>query len=85
MKRHFNPKSPIPKNKLLAHLEEGLTLEEIGIKYNRSRSFISECCAMYDIDIHQIDGREKKKKERKYKKKKKKFIDIMYDKIKKGE
>lgn len=83
MARHFNPRSPIPKDRLLKELEAGKTLQEIGDKYGRSRSFISENCAMYDIDVSQINGREKKKKERKRKKKIQSFVDVMYDKIKK--
>lgn len=81
--RNFNPRSPIPKNRLMEDLEKGLTLQEIAIKYNRSRSFISECCSLYEIDLDSIEGREDKKKERKKDKKKKSFIDVMYNKIKK--
>lgn len=80
--RNFNPRSPIPKNKLMENLEKGLTLQEIATKYNRSRSFISECCAMYEIDLDKIEGREEKKKKRKKRKRYHSFIDIMYDKIK---
>ncbi|MBR6515618.1 MAG: hypothetical protein IKT40_02050 [Bacilli bacterium] len=80
--RNFNPRSPIPKKKLMENLEKGLTLQEIAIKYNRSRSFISECCAMYNINLDEIQGREEKKKKRKEKKKKQSFVDIMYEKIK---
>ena len=80
--RNFNPRSPIPKNRLMEDLEKGLTLQEIAIKYNRSRSFISECCSLYEIDLDSIEGREDKKKERKKNKKKKSFIDVMYNKIK---
>lgn len=81
--RNFTPRSPIPKKKLMDELEKGLTLQEIAIKYNRSRSFISECCTLYDIRLDEIEGREEKKKQRKNNKKKKSFIDVMYDKIKK--
>ena len=66
MARHFNPRSPLPKKRLLAELEKGLTLQEIGDKYGRSRSFISENCAMYDIDVSKIKDREQKIKERKH-------------------
>ena len=80
--RNFNPRSPIPKDKLIENLEKGLTLQEIAIKYNKSRSFISECCTMYNINLDEIEGREKKKKQRRSKKKKQSFVDIMYNKIK---
>lgn len=82
MARHFNPRSPIPKDRLLRELEKGKTLQEIGDQYGRSRSFISENCAMYNIDVSQIKGREEKKKERKKQKKIQSFVDVMYDKIK---
>ena len=82
--RNFNPRSPIPKQKLMEDLEQGLTLQEIALKYNRSRSFISECCSLYNIDLNSIDGREEKKKKRKKVKKNKSFVDVMYDKIKRG-
>lgn len=82
MVRHFNPRSPIPKDRLLKELEEGKTLQEIGDKYGRSRSFISENCAMYKIDIEDIDGRGDKMKKRKKEKKVRSFVDVMFDKIK---
>lgn len=81
MARHFNPRSPLPKKRLLEELEKGLTLQEIGDKYGRSRSFISENCAMYNIDISKLKDREEKLKERKYKKRTQNFINVMYDKI----
>lgn len=81
MARHFNPRSPLPKKRLLEELEKGLTLQEIGDKYGRSRSFISENCAMYDIDVSKMKDREEKLKERKYKKRTQNFINVMYDKI----
>lgn len=84
MARHFNPRSPIPKDRLLKELEEGKTLQEIGDKFGRSRSFISENCAMYNINVDEIEGREEKMKQRKKEKKVQSFIDVMYDKIKKG-
>lgn len=82
--RNFNPRSPIPKKKLMEDLTNGLTLQEIALKYNRSRSFISECCSLYNIDLGSIDGREEKKKERKKIKKNKSFIDVMYEKVQRG-
>ena len=84
MARHFNPRSPIPKDRLMKELEEGKTLQEIGDKFGRSRSFISENCAMYDINVEEIEGREEKMKKRKKEKKVRSFVDVMYDKIKKG-
>lgn len=83
MARHFNPRSPLPKDRLLKELKEGKTLQEIGDKYGRSRSFISENCAIYNIDVSKIDGREEKKKARKKEKKTQSFVDVMYNKIKK--
>ncbi len=82
MARHFNPRSPIPKDRLLKELKEGRTLQEIGDKYGRSRSFISENCAMYEINVEDIDGREDLMKKRKKEKKTKSFVDVMFDKIK---
>lgn len=83
MARHFNPRSPIPKDRLLKELKEGKTLQEIGDKYGRSRSFISENCAMYEINVEDIEGREGLMKQRKKEKKRKSFVDVMFDKIKK--
>ena len=83
MARHFNPRSPIPKDRLLKELKEGKTLQEIGDKYGRSRSFISENCAMYEINVENIEGREDLMKKRKKEKKTKSFVDVMFDKIKK--
>lgn len=84
MARHFNPRSPIPKNRLIKELKEGKTLQEIGDKFGRSRSFISENCAMYNINVEEIEGREEKMKKRKKEKKIQSFVDVMYEKIKKG-
>lgn len=81
--RNFNPRSPIPKDRLMEDLEKGLTLQEIATKYNRSRSFISECCSLHQIDLENIEGREAKKKERKKKKEKQSFVDVMYKRIQK--
>ena len=33
--RHFRPRSPIPRDILLKDLENGLTLQEIGDKYDK--------------------------------------------------
>ena len=83
MARHFTPRSPIPKEKLLKELSSGKTLQEIGDKYGRSRSFISENCAMYNINIDEIEDREEKMKIRKKRKQHLTFVDVMYEKIKK--
>jgi len=79
----FRPRAPIPKDKLLKHLEDGLTLQEIGDLYNKARSTISETCALYGIDINEINGREENMKKRKNTMKTQTFIDVMYGKIKK--
>jgi len=80
---NFKPKAPIPKQRLIKHLEDGLTLQEIGDMYNKARSTISETCALYGIDLDEIQGREKKIKQRQKKKRTQNFINVMYDKIKK--
>lgn len=64
-------------------LRKGYTLQEIGDQYNRSRSFISENCAMYNIDLENIEGRKANMEKRKKNKKTQSFVDVMYDKIKK--
>lgn len=78
---NFRPRAPIPKEKLLKHLEDGLTLQEIGDMYHKARSTISETCALYGINVEEIQGREDKLKERKQKKKTQNFINVMYSKI----
>lgn len=83
MGRHFNPRSPIPRDRLLKELNNGLTLQEIGDKFGRSRSFISENCAIYNIDVSKIEGREQKIKDRRKQKKIQSFVDVMYKKIEK--
>lgn len=80
---NFRPRAPIPKDKLIKHLEDGLTMQEIGDMYNKARSTISETCALYGIDVDKIEGREDKIQERRQKKKQQNFINVMYDKIKK--
>lgn len=81
-KRNFNPRTKIPKQRLLKDLEAGLTLEEIGEKYNKARSYISEHIKMYDIDLSKIDGRHYNMENRRKKNQSKSFIDVMYNKIK---
>ena len=79
---NFNPRMKIPKQRLLDDLEAGLTLEEIGEKYNRARSYISEQIKMYDIDLSQIKGRHYNMESRRKKNSKRSFVNVMYDKIK---
>lgn len=81
MKRNFNPRLKIPKQRLLDDLSNGLTLEEIGEKYNKARSYISELIKMYEIDLSQIEGRDINMKKRRKANSKKSFIDVMYNKI----
>ena len=81
-RRNFNPRMKIPKQRLLDDLEAGLTLEEIGEKYNRARSYISEQIKMYDIDLSQIKGRHYNMERRRKKNSKRSFVNVMYDKIK---
>ena len=83
MARRFKPRNPIPKKKLIKDLEEGLTLDEIGQKYNKSRSFISESLSMHNIKIDDISGRKQAMKERKRKLENRSFVDVLYDRIKK--
>lgn len=81
MSRNFNPRLKIPKQRLLNDLEAGLTLEEIGEKYNKARSYISELIKMYEIDLSQIEGRDIKMKKRRKANSKKSFVDVMYQKV----
>lgn len=81
--RHFRPRSPIPRDILLKDLENGLTLQEIGDKYDKARSTISEMCAMYNIDVENVQYRKQNMLKRKKSKVQKTFISVMYDKIKK--
>lgn len=81
-KRNFNPRTKIPKQKLLDDLESGLTLEEIGEKYNKARSYISEQIKMYNIDLSKIEGRHYNMQNRRKKNNNRSFIDVMYNKIK---
>lgn len=81
-KRNFNPRTKIPKQRLLDDLESGLTLEEIGEKYNKARSYISEQIKMYNIDLSKIEGRHYNMQNRRKKNNNRSFIDVMYNKIK---
>lgn len=81
--RNFNPRKIIPKDRLLKHLQDGLTMQEIGDKYNVGRSYISELCSLHGIDADNIDGRKDKMRMRKNAKERKSFVDILYERAKK--
>lgn len=81
-KRNFNPRLKIPKQRLLDDLEAGLTLEEMGEKYHKARSYISELLKMYEIDLTTIEGRADNMKSRRKANSHRSFIDVMYNKIK---
>ena len=54
MSRRFNPRKIIPEAQLMQLLKDGWTLEEIGDRYNVSRSYISELCNsnyIYLVDV----------------------------------
>lgn len=85
MARKFNPRKIIPEAKLMELLKEGWTLEEIGDKYNVSRSYISELCSLFEIKTEEIEGRKYAMRKRREMLKNRSFIDVMYDKIKKEE
>ena len=79
--RNFKPRKLIPKKQLLSLLEEGYTLDDIGEKYHKSRSYISECCTIHGIKVSEIDGRREKMRQRYKEKKNRPFIDVLYEKI----
>lgn len=81
MGRKFRPRNPIPKKKIVEYLDEGLTLEEIGNKHNRSRSYVSELIKMYNINLDDIEDRDVVLKDRREKKKYQSFIDALYSKV----
>lgn len=81
MARKFRPRNPIPKKKIIEYLDEGLTLEEIGNKHNRSRSYVSELIKMYNIDLNDIEDRDSVLKQRREEKKYQSFIDALYSKV----
>lgn len=83
MSRKFNPRKIIPETKLMELLKEGWTLEEIGDKYNVSRSYISELCSLFEIKTEEIEGRKYAMRKRREELKHRSFIDVMYDKIRK--
>lgn len=82
MARKFKPRNIIPKKKLIELLEQGYTLEEIGKKFNKSRSFISETLALHNIKTEDIEGRKYAMKQRRKMLESRSFIDVLYDKIK---
>lgn len=80
-KRVFKPKKLIPYDELIKYLKEGYTLEEIGKKIGKSRSYISEMLKEYDIKAEEIEGRKYAMKQRRKMLESRPFIDVMYDKI----
>lgn len=82
MARKFKPRTIIPKQKLMDLLKEGYTLEEIGDKFNKSRSYISEMLSFHDIKTEDIEGRKYAMKKRRKMLESRSFIDVLYDKIK---
>ena len=83
MGRKFKPRKVIPKDKLIGFLEEGYTLEEIGKKYNKSRSYISELLDLHGIKAKDIPGRKKAMRKRREMLESRDFVTVMYDKISK--
>lgn len=84
MVRKFKPRTIIPKQKLIDLLEEGYTLDEIGERFHKSRSFISETLKFHGIKAEEIEGRRYAMKQRRKMLESRSFIDVLYDKIKKG-
>lgn len=82
MARKFKPRTIIPKQKLIELLEEGYTLDEIGERFNKSRSYISEMLTFHDIKTKDIEGRKYAMKQRRKMLESRSFIDVLYDKIK---
>lgn len=81
-KRKFNPRKIIPKDTLVELLKEGYTLEEIGNKYNKSRSYISEILNLHGIKADDIEGRKYAMKQRRKMLENRCFVDVLYDKLK---
>lgn len=84
MVRKFKPRTIIPKQKLIDLLEEGYTLDEIGERFHKSRSFVSETLKFHGIKAEEIEGRRYAMKQRRKMLESRSFIDVLYDKIKKG-
>lgn len=78
---HFHPRKIIPKKELIQYLKEGYTLEEIGKKIGKSRSYISETMALHGIKGEDIEGRKYAMKQRRKMLESRPFIEVMYDKI----
>ena len=83
MARKFKPRTIIPKKKLIELLEQGYTLDEIGEKFNKSRSYISEMLKIHEIKTEDIEGRKYAMKQRRKQLASRSFLDAFYDKIKK--
>ena len=81
--RKFKPRKIIPKDVLIKYLEEGYTLEEIGDKYGKSRSYVSELLALHDIKAEDIEGRKYAMKQRRKMLESRCFVDVLFDKLKK--
>lgn len=82
MVRKFKPRTMIPKQKLIDLLEQGYTLDEIGEKFNKSRSVISETLKFHGIKANEIEGRKYAMKQRRKVLESRSFVDVLYDKIK---
>ena len=80
--RPFRPKKIIPKAELIEYLKEGYTLEEIGTKIGKSRSYISELLVLHGIKAEEIEGRKYAMKQRRKMLENRSFVDVMYDRIK---
>lgn len=63
-RRRFRTRKKLPKDEIKKDIEDGLTLEEIGAKYNTVKSVISEFCTQENIETKNV-GRRKKEEERK--------------------
>lgn len=82
-KRTFKPRKIIPKDTLIQYLEEGYTLEEIGHKYGKSRSYISELLTFHEIKAEEIPGRKYAMKQRRKALESRDFVTVMYEQINK--
>lgn len=83
MARKFKPRTIIPKQKLMDLLEDGYTLDEIGEKFHKSRSYISETLKFHGIKAEEIEGRKYAMRQRRKMLESRSFIDVLYDKIRK--
>lgn len=62
-KRKFKPRKKIPKDRLINEIKKGKSLDKIGQEFNVARSYISEMCKMYDIDVQALREEYKIKKD----------------------